>query len=217
MLVYNPKNQCGKFTKWQVQWVGPYVVENKLNQANYVVGKGRGKPVVIHIDRLRKLPTEMNSDNAECPVSDSSPTSQPNKRRKADDAAMATSTHCTEIVSCTDSELSRPSTRSTVTVSSSNQDSNVCNNTDSPDTSDCYPAVTVSQSTDTAADAAATAQSAATPVRPRPASTSRPARVHRRPARFLETVQARGPCKRNYAARARCRLAGTDISAASYS
>jgi len=114
VLVYNPKNQHGKFAKWQIRWVGPYVVENKLNQANYVVKKGRGKLVVIHIDRLHKLLTELNSDNAECPVSDSSPTSQPNKRRRADNAAMATSTQCTETASCTDSELSRSITRSAV-------------------------------------------------------------------------------------------------------
>jgi len=134
VLVYNPKKHRSKFAKWQVRWVGPFVVENKLNQANYVVRKGRGKPVVIHIDRLRKLPTEVNTDNADCPVRNTSPTSSPTKRRKADSAATATST------SCTDSDVSRPLTRPADNCCS--RDFNVCMDTDSTDTGDVCPLVT---------------------------------------------------------------------------
>jgi len=110
VLVYNPKKHRGKFAKWEVQWTGPFVVENKLNQANYVVKKGRGKPVVIHIDRLRKLPTGVDTDNTGCPTSDSTATSPPAKRRKADIPVMATGTPCAETASCTEPELSRPVT-----------------------------------------------------------------------------------------------------------
>jgi len=79
VLVYNPKKHCGKFAKWEVQWTAPFVIENKLNQANYVMKKGRGKPVVIHNDRLRKLPTGVDTDNTGHPVSNSSATSPPAK------------------------------------------------------------------------------------------------------------------------------------------
>ena len=74
VLVYNPKKHRGKFAKWQIRWVGPFVVENKLNEANYIVRKGRGKLVVIHIDRLRKLPAEVDVDNTGRPVSNSEST-----------------------------------------------------------------------------------------------------------------------------------------------
>jgi len=36
VLVYNPKKHRGKFAKWEVRWTGPFVIENKLNSANYV-------------------------------------------------------------------------------------------------------------------------------------------------------------------------------------
>jgi len=65
VLVYNPKKRRGKFAKWEVRWVGPYFVQNKLNLTNYVVKKGRSKPIVIHIDRLRKLPVDVETDSSE--------------------------------------------------------------------------------------------------------------------------------------------------------
>jgi len=65
VLVYNPKKRRGKFAKWEVRWVGPYVVQNKLNGTNYVVRKGRSKSFVIHIDRLRKLPAAVEADSTE--------------------------------------------------------------------------------------------------------------------------------------------------------
>jgi len=65
VLVYNPKKRRGQFAKWQCCWTGPYVIENILNQTNYVVKKGKGKGTVIHVDRMRKLPNELSSDNSD--------------------------------------------------------------------------------------------------------------------------------------------------------
>jgi len=48
--VYNPRKQKVKFAKWQVCWKGPVTVEHKLNDTNYVLHKGRGKAMVVHID-----------------------------------------------------------------------------------------------------------------------------------------------------------------------
>jgi len=52
VLVYNPRKQSGKFVKWQVCWRGPLVIERKLNDTNDVLRKGKGKAVVVHIDRM---------------------------------------------------------------------------------------------------------------------------------------------------------------------
>ena len=65
VLVYNPKKRRGQFSKWQSCWIGPYTIENVLNSTNYVVKKGRGKGTVIHVDRMRKLPNELSSDNSD--------------------------------------------------------------------------------------------------------------------------------------------------------
>ena len=70
--------------------------------------KGTGKSVVIHVNRMRKLPSELSSDNSDSQEDDMHSTSQPKQRRKASDAAMATSTHCTETASCTDTDTSTP-------------------------------------------------------------------------------------------------------------
>jgi len=51
VLVYNPKKRRGQFAKSQSCWTGPYVIENVLNETNYVVKKGKGKGAVIHVDR----------------------------------------------------------------------------------------------------------------------------------------------------------------------
>jgi len=55
-----------------------------------VVKKGRGKGAVIHVDRMRKLPSELSSDNSDSQEDDMHSTSQPKQQRKASDAAMAT-------------------------------------------------------------------------------------------------------------------------------
>jgi len=40
VLVYNPKKRRGNFAKWAVSWLGPVVVQCKLNESNYVVLQG---------------------------------------------------------------------------------------------------------------------------------------------------------------------------------
>jgi len=108
VLVYNPKKRRGQFAKWQSCWTGPYVIENVLNQTNYVVKKGRDKDAVIHVDRMRKLPNELSSDNSDSKEDDMHSASQPKLRRKASDAAMETSTHCTMTTNCTDTDTGTP-------------------------------------------------------------------------------------------------------------
>jgi len=60
VLVYNPRKQRGKFAKWQVCWHGPVTVQCKLNDSHYVLCKGEGKAVVVHVDRMRKLPNSLD-------------------------------------------------------------------------------------------------------------------------------------------------------------
>ena len=55
-VVYNLRKQSGKFAKWAVCWRRPAIVQRKLNDSNYVLHKGKGKCVVVHVDRMRKLP-----------------------------------------------------------------------------------------------------------------------------------------------------------------
>jgi len=89
---------------------------------------------------------------------------------------------------------------------------------DSTDTGDEYQPVTVSQSTDTAtAAAAATAESTPSPDRLRPVPPIRVTRQRRRPARFLETVQAHRLTYRQSATRTSSRLASCDVRAADHS
>ena len=52
VLVYDPRKQRGRIAKWQVCWQGPVMVERKLNDINYVLRKGKGKAVVVHVDRM---------------------------------------------------------------------------------------------------------------------------------------------------------------------
>ena len=106
--MYNPKKRRGQFVKWQSCWTGPYVVENKLNQMNYVVKRGRGKAAVIHIDRMRKLPNELGLENSDSPEDDMCSTSQPKLQRRGSNAAMETNTHCMNTASCTDSDSNMP-------------------------------------------------------------------------------------------------------------
>jgi len=110
VLVYNPKRCRGQFAKWQSCWTGPCVVENKLNRMNYAVKKGRGKAAVIHINRMQKLLNELGLENSDSQEDDMHSTSQPKVWRRARDAAMETSTHCTMTANCTDScvRVNRP-------------------------------------------------------------------------------------------------------------
>jgi len=66
VLVYNPRKQRGKFAKWAVCWWGPAFVglQSKLNNLNYVLRKGKGKCVVVHVDRMRKLPISSDVESS---------------------------------------------------------------------------------------------------------------------------------------------------------
>jgi len=169
------------------------------------VKKGRGKSVVVHVDRMRKLPSELESDNSDSQEDNLRSVSQPKQRRKASDAAMTTSTHCTETASCTDRGTSTP--LSLPVGACRDHPANACV---SFDLDTCNPTVDESQSTqavDMDTTEAVTARD-----KPHPAVTKRPVRLHRRPARFLETIQACRLVNRNSAARACRRAARCDVT-----
>jgi len=209
VLLYDRKKRRGRFAKWDVRWVGPFVIENKLNSANYVIKKGRGKPVVIHVDRLRKLPTEIDTGDTGGSASDMPAADPPAKRCKSDTAAASTG------AGRPDSQLvaSRPLTRPTDRRCS--QRSPAGFDVDSMDTADVHQSVTVGHGTDTAAAAAATtAGYASGSTRPRPVTPARAPRQRRRPARFLDAVQARRLTSSQSAARAGRRLGDSDVNPA---
>jgi len=59
-------------------------VQRKLNDSNYVLRKEKGKAVVIHVDRMRKLPTssDMESADSHTQTKHNEPTILPYKRRR---------------------------------------------------------------------------------------------------------------------------------------
>ena len=208
VLVYNPKKKKGHFAKWSVTWLGPYTVQRKLNSANYVIRRGKGKSVVIHVDRMRKLPissldesessvdqpTDVNTHASE----DKETSVLPSKRRKLQPA--------TDVPTSRDADSSPAD-------ESDNNDSSVC----AADISSDTPAVTN--------DAAAEGEAANTDRGSRSAldlatgsslrAISRPRRRHRKPARLLDRISASsfpigrfvGHC--SVTARPDCRLAFT--------
>jgi len=64
VLVYNPKKKRDRFAKWAMSWLGPVVVQQKLNESNYVVCRGKGKSIVIHVDRMHKLPISLDGESS---------------------------------------------------------------------------------------------------------------------------------------------------------
>ena len=197
VLVYNPEKRRGKFAKWKVRWVGPYVVQNKLNSTNYVVKKGRSKSIVNHIDRLRKLPVEVNVDSADRSEHGDVLVGSPVAAQQSDIAAATAGS---------------PYPMSDVTEYAGRYCAvgrGACPPSDGSSPIDAYPSVPANHSTDTAiVTAAASSESDVETNRPRPASPGRPVRTRRPPARFLETVQARHLATPNFAARAACRTTG---------
>jgi len=120
---------------------------------------------------------------------------------------METNMHCTNTASRADSDSDTPLFPSMDTCS--DHSPNACV---SIDLDICNLAVAESQSTHGAS--MQTAESVTIQHNPRPTLAKRPVRVRRRPARFLETVQARRLINRNSAARACCCLACCDVTAA---
>jgi len=193
VLVYNPKKRRGKFAKWEVRWVGPYVVQNKLNSTNYVVKKGRSKSIVIHIDRLRKLPAAVEADHAAglCTGGADTAACPTAVTRKSDFAGT------TDISVSTETGESRPLTRSSrrraqlPTTPPSLPGLGLRDRIPLPDQRSATPV-------------AAPLQPAASADKPRPPARSRPVREHRRPARYVQLVQARltnQACQRDTAGR----------------
>jgi len=151
-----------------------------------VVNKGRGKGAVIHVDRMRKLPIELSSDNSDSQEDDMHSTSQPKQRRKASDAAMATSTHCTMTANCTDTDTHTPLFLPMDACGDHSPDACVSIGLDI-----CNPTVDETESQGTHGSSTATAVfAAAAELEPSHTVTRQPTRVRRRPARFVETALA---------------------------
>ena len=60
------------------------MVQCKLNDSNYVLRKGKGKAVVVRVDRMRKLPTlpDLESVDLHTHTKHNEPTLPPYKRRR---------------------------------------------------------------------------------------------------------------------------------------
>jgi len=57
---FSPRKKPGLCGKWQLRTCGPYRVERRVNQVNYVVRKSpKAIPFICHIDRLRKFNGEL--------------------------------------------------------------------------------------------------------------------------------------------------------------
>ena len=158
--MYNPKKKRGHFAKWAMSWLGPVVVQRKLNESNYVVCKGKGKSVVNHVDRMCKLPISsldgesfVESSDSHTHTRENNETSvSPCKQRRTQPATDVSSIHTTGTANRSDSEGSI----SSVDKTTENQSSviNIAINTaaeavsGSPDT--CQTPERASQSTGSA-------------------------------------------------------------------
>jgi len=193
VLVYNPKKKRGNFAKWAVSWHGPVVVQRKLNESNYVVRKGRGKCVVVHVNRMRKLPIPLDvepsvesSDSHTHTRQNNESTIPSRKRRRTQPATDMSSIHPTE----TAIRGNRADSISPVDKATDNHSSviNAASEavSDSPDT--CQLQEQASQSTGDAADStgAATGNAGSPPA----LCAGRPKRRHRKPMRFLDSIEA---------------------------
>jgi len=182
--VYNPRKQRGKFAKWQVCWKGPVTVERKLNDTNYVLCKGKGKAVVVHVDRMRKLPNLSDNESADSHMhtKHSEPTIQLCKRRKTANATdKLPSIHCMDTVSCADRADRHSPLVKTTETNTDGQSVNVCmpSNLDiSVDTAIISSSPELaSQSTDAMA-----VETVTTATKPLPLSAGRPSHIHHRPS-----------------------------------
>jgi len=187
VLVCNPQKKRGKFAKWSVRWHGPVTILHELNESNYVLCKGKGKAVVVHVDHMRKLPTlqdvNLSDSHSHTHTRNNEPTT-PSKRRRTQPATVMSCIQPTDSPSC-GYRADRPSDDLTLDkTTDTTQSINVCTPSDL-DT--CTTREQVSQSTDTATETgiAATSQ----PVEPRPCHAGRPKRKHSKPIRFLDTIE----------------------------
>ena len=108
MLVYNPKKQRGKYAKWVICCRGPAIVQCKLKESNYVLRKGKCKCVVVHVDRMRKLPISSLDGESSVESSDSHTQTRENnestipscKRRRTQPATGMSKIHPMETANC---------------------------------------------------------------------------------------------------------------------
>jgi len=86
-------------------------VQRKLNDSNYVIRKGKGKCVVIHVDRMQKLPIssldegESSADMLTDPyahTSEDKETFVPSKRRRIQPATDVSTGHAADTANCSD-------------------------------------------------------------------------------------------------------------------
>jgi len=60
---YVPKNHYGKNRKWAMDNRGPYCVERRVNQVNYVIRRSpTAAPIIAHIDRLSRYYLQKETD-----------------------------------------------------------------------------------------------------------------------------------------------------------
>jgi hypothetical protein len=73
----------GLYSKWRLNYEGPFIVKQKLNSVNYIIARLNGsKPRVVHVDRLRHcLKT--------APRCQLNPARRREERRRASDTATA--------------------------------------------------------------------------------------------------------------------------------
>jgi len=78
-----------------------------LNDSNYVLRKGKGKCVIVHIDRMHKLPISSDvessvesSDSHTHTRENKEPTIPPRKWRRTQPATDVSSIHPTETANC---------------------------------------------------------------------------------------------------------------------
>ena len=195
-MVYNPKKKRGHFAKWAVSWLGLVVVQCKLNESNYVVCKGKGKSIVIHVDRMRKLPITSldgessveSSDSHTHTTEDNETSVYPCKWRRTQPATDMSNSHTAGTANHSD----RGDSISSVDKTADNQ-SNVINiaiNTaaeamsGSPDT--CQTPERASQSTEdmSKTHVVPTGQAG----RPQPITAGCPKRSHNMPQRYVNTI-----------------------------
>ena len=187
VLLYNPRKQRGKFAKRQVCWRGPVVIQRKLNDSNYVLCKGGGKAMVVHVDCMRKLPISQDVElsDSHTHTRHNEPTIPPCKRRRTQPATDMSSIHPTDSAS-REHRADRPSGDSTLDkTTDTSQSINVCTPSDL-DT--CRLRKQASQSTGTAAETwvAATGQA----IEPRLCHAGRPKCKHSKPIRYLDNLEA---------------------------
>ena len=136
----------------------------RLNDCNYSVKNGRSKPAVVHVDRMHKLPVPPEAETAESslPTIAEGQLSEPvNENNTA-----GTNTHCADSSSHADSV-----DRHEPIVHDNPGADNVCPGGNPGNRRG-------KKSPSRGSDTATAAESAATSSEPRPASTTRPARVH---------------------------------------